>query len=270
MNADDIAKPRGLPRAAAALLAALLLWLPYAWAAEPPLAGLTRGPVARVAEIAYAASFDLDDGSRVRLVGIRAPKPDAPPFSGQGEPLGAEAKAFVEAFARGRALTLYTDANPRDRYGRRLAHVVRDDGAWLQRALLENGLARVYTLPDNRRGIAEMLRIESAARRAGRGLWALPEYRVRTAEEAEPGGFALVEGVVLAQSSGDGPTYLNFGRSWKSDFTVRIAPGDRKRFIAAGRMPDYRGKRVRVRGWVFEKDGAMIDATHPEQIEVLE
>ncbi len=268
MERHDIAKSRGVPRAVAALLA-VLLWLPCA-RAEAPLPGLTRGPEARVAQIAYAASFDLDDGSRVRLVGIRAPKPDAPPFAGQGEPLGAEAKAFVEAFAAGRALTLYFDANPQDRYGRRLAHAVRDDGVWLQRALIEAGLARVYSLPDNRRGIKDLLAAEDAARRAGRGLWALPEFRVRGAEEAEPGGFALVEGVVRAQSSGDGPTYLNFGRTWKSDFTVRIAPGDRKRFAAGGRVPDYRGKRVRVRGWVFEKDGPMIDATHPEQIEVLD
>lgn len=266
MNRNDTAKPRLVPRTVAALFA-LLLGVSCA-RAETPFGGLTEGPRLTAASVAYAASFDLSDGSRVRLVGIRAPKPDAPPFGGRGEPLGAEAKAFVEAFVRGRTLGLYFDANPQDRYGRRLAHVVRDDGVWLQRALLEKGFARVYSFPDNRRGVAAMLAVEDAARRAGRGLWALPEYRVRTAAEAESGGFQLVEGVVLAQSSGDGPTYLNFGRTWARDFTVRIAPGDRKRFGA--RMPDYRGKRVRVRGWVFETDGPMIDATHPEQIEVLD
>lgn len=266
MGRNHTAIPRVVPRTVAALLA-LLLWLPCA-RAQAPLPGLTEGPTLTATTIAYAASFDLSDGSRVRLVGIRAPKPDAPPFSGRGEALGAEAKAFVEGWVRGRTLTLFSDANPQDRYGRRLAHVVRDDGLWLQRALLENGFAQVYTLPDNRRGAAELLAAENAARRAGRGLWALPESRVRTAAEVEPGGFRIVEGVVLTQSSGDGPTYLNFGRTWKSDFTVRIAPADRKRFGA--RMPDYRGKRLRVRGWVFEKDGPMLDATHPEQIEVLE
>ena len=255
-----------MPRALAALLAFAFWW--SCAAADDGFADLARGPTLHATTIGYAASFDLDDGTRVRLVGIRAPKPDAPPFTGKGEPLGAEAKAFVESFVRGHALTLYADANPRDRYDRRLAHVVRDDGVWLQRALLERGLARVYTFPDNRGRIAEMLAVEDAARRAKRGLWALPAYRVRTPEEATPGGFLLVEGRVLAQSRGDGPTYLNFGRTWKTDFTVRIKPQDRRRFGAA--MPDYRGKRVRVRGWVFEKDGPMIDATHPEQIEVLE
>ena len=31
----------------------------------------------------------------------------------------------------------------------------------------------------------------------------------------------------------------------------------------------YAGKRVRVRGWVARYNGPMIEATHPEQIEIL-
>lgn len=246
-----------------------LLWLalvvPLAAFGAGRFADLTAGAEVRVASVGYAASFDLDDGSRVRLVGIRAPKPDTPPFRADAEPLGAEAKAFVEGLVRGRTLRLYTDANPKDRYGRHLAHVVRDDGLWLQRALLENGFARVYTLPDNRKRVAEMLRFEAAARAERRGIWALPDYAVRSADAVSPGGFALVEGRVLSQSRGD-TVYLNFGRQWKTDFTIRIRPEARKGF---GPVPDYRGKTIRVRGWVFDRDGPMIDATHPEQIEIL-
>lgn len=251
-----------------AALVWLVLAMPVAAFAADDFADLVAGPTVRVASVGYAASFDLDDGTRVRLVGIRAPKPDTPPFRAAAEPLGAEAKAFVEAFVAGHALTLYTDANPKDRYGRRLVHVVRDDGVWLQQALLEAGLARVYTFPDNRKRIAQLLAFEDAARRARRGIWVLPHYAVQRAETVQPGGFALVEGRVASQSRTNGPTYVNFGKTWKTDFTLRIQPDDRKRF--GTRMPDYRGKTLRVRGWVFEKDGPMIDVTHPEQIEVLD
>ena len=251
---------------------AALLWLilvaPLAAFAADDFGDLTAGPTVHVARVGYAASFDLDDGTRVRLVGIRAPKPDTPPFRAEAEPMGDAAKAFVEAFVAGHALKLFTDANPKDRYGRHLAHVVRDDGVWLQQALLEAGLARVYTFPDNRKRIAQLLGFEDAARRARRGIWSLPGYAVQSAETVRPGGFALVEGKVLGQSRNDGPTYLNFGKTWKTDFTLRIQPGDRKRF---GRtIPNYQGKTLRVRGWVFDKDGPMIDVTHPEQIEVLD
>lgn len=267
-DVDHSAKVIGTLRGVAALLW-LVLFAPFAALAADGFGDLAPGPAVRVAKVGYAASFDLADGSRVRLVGIRAPKPDTPAFHADAEPLGSEAKAFVEAFVAGHALRLYYDANPKDRYGRHLAHVVRDDGVWLQQALLEAGLARVYSLPDNRKRIAQLLAFEATARNAKRGIWALPHYAIQRAETVQPGGFALVEGKVLNQSrGGDGPTYLNFGKTWKTDFTLRIQPSDRKRF--APFVPDYLGKTLRVRGWVYDKDGPMIDITHPEQIEVLD
>jgi endonuclease YncB( thermonuclease family) len=259
---------RILTHLSAVLLLAVAWMLPASAPGADP-GSLRRGPTVRVAEVGYAASFDLTDGQRVRLLGIRAPKPDTPAFAKQSEPLGAEAKTFVEDFLRDHSLTLYFDASPRDRYGRLLAHAVRDDGRWLQRDLLEKGLARVYTLPDNRALIPELLAAEAHARTQRRGLWALPDYAVASPETVRTGGFAIVEGKVLNQSRGGGPVYLNFGKTWKTDFTVRIERADRPRFSGEGDMPNYAGKRVRVRGWVFDRDGPMIDATHPEQIEIL-
>jgi hypothetical protein len=65
-------------------------------------------------------------------------------------------------------------------------------------------------------------------------------------------------------------TYLNFGADWRSDFTITIAPKDRRLFEADGIDPlIYQGKRVRVRGWLKSYNGPLIDATHPEQIEVI-
>jgi len=34
-------------------------------------------------------------------------------------------------------------------------------------------------------------------------------------------------------------------------------------------LPDLKDQRVRVRGWVRQFNGPLIDVTHPEQIEVL-
>ncbi len=66
-------------------------------------------------------------------------------------------------------------------------------------------------------------------------------------------------------------TYLNFGADWRSDFTVSLAPKVRKLFEAEGIDPlSSRGKLVRVRGWLKSYNGPLIEATHPEQIEVIE
>ena len=58
---------------------------------------------------------------------------------------------------------------------------------------------------------------------------------------------------------------------WRTDFTVEIEGRDRKRFIEAGLDPaSLQGRRIRVRGWVDWRNGPMIQATHPEQIEILD
>ena len=68
-----------------------------------------------------------------------------------------------------------------------------------------------------------------------------------------------------------GRLFLNFGADWRSDFTVTFRSRDRKRLEREGY--DYRalaGRRIRVRGWLKSWNGPMIEATHAEQIEVLD
>lgn len=73
---------------------------------------------------------------------------------------------------------------------------------------------------------------------------------------------------MLSVGEGAGRVYLNFARDWKSDFTVAVARKDVSAFRAGGvDLKALAGKRVRVRGWA--RNGPMIEATHPEQIEVL-
>jgi hypothetical protein len=68
-----------------------------------------------------------------------------------------------------------------------------------------------------------------------------------------------------------GRGYLNFGDDWREDFTISIAPRDRRLFEDGGHpIEDYEGRLVRVRGWIKSFNGPMIEATHPEQIEILE
>ena len=68
-----------------------------------------------------------------------------------------------------------------------------------------------------------------------------------------------------------GRAYLNFGEDWRSDFTVTLSPAVRRRFERDGIDPvSYGRRRVRVRGWIKSFNGAMIEASHPEQIEVIE
>ncbi len=83
--------------------------------------------------------------------------------------------------------------------------------------------------------------------------------------------FTIVEGRVLAVARTGRRTYLNFGADYRTDFTVAVAARDRGMFDDAGiDLAAYEGHIIRVRGWVDSLNGAMIEATHPEQIELVQ
>lgn len=244
----------------------------HAYALEPALDALEHGPKARVVEVVDGDTVVLDSGLEVRLVGIQAPKlplgrPGFPTW-----PLAAEAKAAAAALCLGQAVTLAYGGREIDRYGRLLAQLHTADGTWVQGALLERGLARVYTFADNRARAAEMLALERRARDARRGIWANGFYAVRAASEPAHipvGSFELVEGQVSEAAVVKGRGYLNYGPDRRTDFTVTVAAKSMRGFGGAAGFEAYRGQTLRVRGWVERRDGPMIEATHPEQIEVL-
>ena len=249
-----------LPASAARLL-------PASAAAE-----VAGGLVARVLD---GDTFMLGGGDEVRLAGVLAPKPwQLPAQAGPAAAaLPARATAALDAMAHGRSVTLAFDARPRDRNDRLLAQVERDDGLWLEGELLRRGLVRVCTSPDNRARADAMLALEAAARARRQGLWAVPEFRVLDAEAAARfvGSFQIVEGSVRDLGQGREQTYLHFGASRRASLTLSIALAERRRFQAAGRSPrTLVGRRLRVRGWIQALGGPVIEATHPEQIEVLD
>jgi len=134
-------------------------------------------------------------------------------------------------------------------------------------------MARVYSFRDNRRLIAEMLAEERGyAGRPARHLGASLLCRAHARGSGErcrqfPARRRAGDGFAIVRRRG----YVNFGADWKSDFTISIAPRDRKLFGPEGEdILAFKGRIIRVRGWIKSFNGAMIEATHPEQIEVFE
>ena len=233
---------------------------------------LTAGGAAKAIEIVDGDTLLLDNGVEVRLVGIQAPKLPLGRPGFKAWPLAEEAKRELARLTLGKTLTLAYGGRRMDRHGRALAHLYDRDGDWIQGRMLGLGLARVYSFADNRALVPAMLTLEAEARAAGRGIWADPFYAPRTPEQAarHVGGFELVEGRVRDVAIVRGRAYLNFGDDWREDFTITLAPAVRRRFEAEGFAPeDYRGREVRVRGWLKSFNGPMIDVSHPEQIEVI-
>jgi micrococcal nuclease len=106
-------------------------------------------------------------------------------------------------------------------------------------------------------------------------VWGSPAYRIESADDVKRLGrltqsYQLVEGKIAKVGEGGGRRYLNFADDWRSDFTISIERKDVGVFTSAGiDLKGLAGKRVRVRGWVEWRNGPMIAATHPEQLELL-
>lgn len=235
-------------------------------------AGLKAAGQSVVMEVVDGDTVALADGRELRLVGIQAPKLPLGRKGFTAWPLAEEARQALADLVQGREVTLAYGGAKRDRYGRLLAHLARGDGLWVQCEMLRRGLARVYLFRDNRAAAAELLACERDARAARRGIWAHPFYAVRRPEETADliGSFQLVEGRVRQAAEVRGKVYLNYGPDHRTDFTVSIAPRERRAFDKAGvDLLDLEGHRIRVRGWLSRRNGPMIEASHPEQIELL-
>ena len=225
------------------------------WSAPLAVAGVPAGD-----------RLELADGRTVRLAGIRLPESPGAPFAEQ-------ARATLAGLLAGQAVRLATSAAPVDRYGDLVAQVERADGTWLQGALLEQGLAEVETRPGEVLRAAEMLALERAARAGRRGLWADPAFAPRSAGRVADavGSFQIVQGRVLRVAPSGDYVYLNFGRNWRSDFTLRLRRAELDdRFERSGLdVMALGGRRIEVRGFVLEAGGPLIELSHPEQLQVL-
>lgn len=139
--------------------------------------GEGTGPAPSAAVVVRVVDGDtvvarLADGreERVRYIGIDTPESVKP-----GTPVQCFAKAASDENARlvdGRRVRLVPDAEARDRYGRLLAYVYRDDdGLFVNAELVRRGFARTLTIPPNVRFAERFAALARAAREAGRGLW---------------------------------------------------------------------------------------------------
>jgi micrococcal nuclease len=150
-----------------ALLLAAALALAGCGAASSPPASDT----AQVRRVVDGDTILLTSGERVRLIGVDTPESVKP-----GTPVqcyARRASAFTHALLDGgQRVRLVYGAERRDRYGRLLAYVYRArDGLNVGAELLRHGYARTLEIAPNTEHATEYARLESGARRAGKGLW---------------------------------------------------------------------------------------------------
>lgn len=258
-----------LNRTWSAVACALLLaaGAPARAADRPACAGEVEIARARVVRVEQNGVLVLADGRALVLEGIRLPMGEADHAPAR---LAEEARATLLTLARDGMITGTAIAPKQDRYDR--VRVQGFTGQWLQRTLLEQGLARVSISPDRDECASQLYDFEAAARKAGRGLWSNSAYRIRTDRDdwrPDAGTFQVIEGKVVRVIARDGATVLDFGSDGRTGLLVSIAGGDRRGFRGED-LQALAGRRLRVRGVIQDSNGRpMIALSNPAQIETL-
>jgi endonuclease YncB( thermonuclease family) len=148
----------------AKLFTSLLLWLSFAVSAEQSLQGrvvtITDGDTVRVLDAAQTEH-------RVRLSGIDAPE--------SGQAFGSRSRQNLASLVGGQTLTVVWQK--RDRYGRIVGKLVRQDGSDANLEQVRAGMAWWYREYAQEQPVADRQSYEAAeaeARTQGRGLWRDP------------------------------------------------------------------------------------------------
>ncbi|MBN2297598.1 MAG: thermonuclease family protein [Deltaproteobacteria bacterium] len=112
-------------------------------------------------------TIQLDDGRKIRLIGVDAPEVKSP-YS-EEEPFGLQSKRYLSKLLLGKKVYIKTAAVQYDKYGRTLAYVYMDD-VLLNGRIIKDGWARAYVRFDYEyRDL--FISYEKEAKARGIGIW---------------------------------------------------------------------------------------------------
>ncbi|EXJ09515.1 MULTISPECIES: thermonuclease family protein [Nitrincola] len=226
------------------------------------------------AQVRYVIDADtlvLNNGERVRLLGI-----DAPELGRDGqpdEPYAREGKKWLEGLLREhdhRVLLQYGQER-KDRYGRSLAYLFLPDGTNLQRALLSDGwVMQVHVAPNLE--FAECLaQFERQAEQQAKRIWSQNEYSPGLLSTEIPDsarGAAVVHGQVVRVGQSAEFVWINL----EGGVALQIRRSDLPRFDSLS-FDQIEGKTLRVRGWLIRENARhhqiRIRVEHPLAIQLI-
>jgi endonuclease YncB( thermonuclease family) len=214
--------------------------------AETVCPAIQLDETARVKYVHDGDTIHLDDGRKVRLIGINAPE-----LARDGRPAEAFAREARDALRaavalHGNRVGLVYGTERHDRYRRTLAHLFAPDGENLQARLLLQGMAAAVAHPPNVAYSGCYARQETTARCNGKGIWSEPEQAIAKAAnlDAKSTGFHLVTGKVEHISQTNKGIWIFISGLMLGVRSEDLAHFDQSELLS------LRGEQLTVRGWL--------------------
>ncbi len=234
---------------------------------------------ARVNYVYDGDTLQLEDGRKIRLLGIDTPevfskrKRIADDIKQHGE--AAKAALQQQLSLANNRISLAYGPQRFDRYQRTLAHVFLPNGKNLQAWLISQGYAMAFTTPPNDRMSDCYRRQEAQAIQANKGIWHLPQYQIKRSNQLSKNsdGFHRIQAKVT--------------RIWQSQYKITLFLDERIEVniyrndlynFNAQMLNNLKNKNVLIRGWLHLKKSNknkqnsphfIMSLRHPDAIKVL-
>jgi len=228
----------------------------------------------RVLEVIDGDTVKLSSGRLLRYIGLDTPEirvKKEGQFVYSPQPFAQEAKEYNRKLVEGKRVRIEFDVEKKDHYGRLLGYCFVAD-TFVNAELIEQGYAVIYTRPPNVKYADLFLKLQKQARQEKRGLWGSYEVIDQSQAYLYINQIRTVRGRVLSTYKSAKCVFLNFGRDYKTDFTVVIFNNALSAFYNKGIDPQsfYSGKVVEVSGRIKEYNGPEIIVNSPYEIEIVE
>lgn len=209
-------------------------------------------------------TIQLEDGRKIRLLGINAPEVRHP---GQETEAGGDlARRWLTDRLKNKKVRLVKDVEETDKYNRVLAHVFTENKEHINLHLIESGLAAVNLYPPNLLYAEQLAAAGMRAEVAKKGIWRQQEYAPIPVEKlGEDGhrGWLRITGKVAVIRSSRKFVYLEFSPK----FQVRI---EKKWLTLFPEYGNYRGKTLEARGWLHKNRGGWsMLIRHPSALKII-
>jgi micrococcal nuclease len=142
--------------------------------------GITPGGYIDASVVKTVDGDTIDISYKGRVYRVRLLDIDTPESVKNGvpvQPYGREAANYTRKLTRNKSARLVFEKGLRDKYGRLLAHVILNDGQYLNAMLVRNGYARVEIIKPNESMTQYFYGLQEKAISEKTGLWSLPENR---------------------------------------------------------------------------------------------
>ena len=260
-------RQRSAPLCFGALLLAVLWGIPFIASAVPGCLADRIDERVRISFVQDGDTLMLNDGRRLRLIGINTPELGKSSGAAQPGAIGARDRLRQLTFISQQQLSLRFDQERTDQYGRLLAHAFLADGRNLTELLLAEGQGTQLVVPPNSWQANCYREAAQAARQQRIGIWALPVYQPVAVTQLNPRstGFQIVRGRVSHLSNSAPAIWINL----VGNLALRIERTDLDNFRGTD-LAGLIGSEIEVQGWIYTREGQLrMPLRHPYALKVI-